>query len=249
VKYDVDSNGIARVTLNRPDKFNALNVNLIEDLYSVFEEIGQKTGIKVIVVTGAGANFCAGGDVEYIRNHDSLEARDWGLLVKSAFDLVANIEIPVIAAINGLALGGGCELALACDIRVASEKARFGQPEILLGFIPGAGGTQRLARTVGPSRAKELIMTGRFIQSDEALRIGLVDRVVAEDSFESEITEMATKIASMSAPAIRIAKAVMKNVQDVPIEVGLQNEILGYAVAFASSEQKEYTDKFLNRKK
>ncbi|NPV93238.1 MAG: hypothetical protein HPY50_20950 [Firmicutes bacterium] len=245
----VEDNGTARLTLNRPDKFNALNRDLVTDLISTLEEVKKNQNIRVLIVTGAGSAFCAGGDIDGMISLGSLEARDWALFVKSAFDMVASLEIPVIAAINGPAIGGGCELSLACDIRIASEKARFGQPEIMLGIIPGAGGTQRLARVIGPSKAKEVIMTGRTIRPDEALRIGLIDKVVKHELLDGEVTDLAGTIAKQSLPAIRLAKELINTASDVPLEAGLQDEIKGFALTFGSKEQKEAMDNFLNRKK
>ena len=243
-----DENGVARLTLNRPDKFNALNRDLVGDLATTLEEVARNQKIRVLIVTEAGPAFCAGGDIEGMIGLGPLGARDWALSVKAAFDLVAKLEIPVIAALNGPAIGGGCELALACDIRIASEKARFGQPEITLGIIPGAGGTQRLARTIGLSRAKELIMTGRIIRPEEALKIGLIDKVVEDGQLDQEVTDLAKTIAKQSALAVRLAKSLINSASDIPLEVGLDNEVRGFALTFGSPEQKEAMESFLKRK-
>lgn len=247
VLLTMTDNGIAKIILNRPEKLNALNWDLIEQLRFSLEKVSQDRETKVLIVTGAGSAFCAGADIELMVNMSPLEARDWALFVKSAFDLVAKTEVPVIAAINGPAIGGGCELALACDIRIASEKARLGQPEILIGIIPGAGGTQRLARTVGLSRAKELVMTGRTITSEEALRIGLVDQVVPDEQLNEAVTSIANGIAKRSTVAVRLAKSLINSAFETPLDIGLHNEIRGFALTFGLPEQQQAMAHFLKR--
>ena len=243
-----EESGIARLTLNRPDKFNALNYQLVEQLKKSLEQVSENQQVRVLIITGAGSAFCAGGDIEHMSKLTPLEARDWALFVKSAFDLIARMEIPVIAAINGAAVGGGCELVLACDIRIATNKARLGQPEILLGIIPGAGGTQRLARTVGLSKAKELVMTGRTVKADEALGLGLVDQVVEIERLDEAVSTLAKRIASHSSTAVRLAKSLINSAYDNPLDNGLLDEIKGFALTFGSAEQREAMRLFLERK-
>ncbi|MCX6012080.1 MAG: enoyl-CoA hydratase-related protein, partial [Chloroflexi bacterium] len=190
---------IGKLSINRPDVRNALNKDTRLEIEQGIQELSVDNNIKVVVVTGAGDKaFCAGADIRDMKDATPLEAIESAELGKRVFNKIESLEKPVIAMINGFALGGGCELALACDIRIASDKAKLGQPEINLGFIPGYAGTQRLPRLVGKAVAKELIMIGDLIDANEAYRIGLVNKVVPADKLESTVMDMAKKLASRS---------------------------------------------------
>ena len=188
--------GLAEVTINRPQALNALNAATIEELTHCFQALEADATVRVVILTGAGGKaFVAGADIAEMLALDPVGARGFARAGQRVFSLIEALSKPVIAAVNGFALGGGCELAMACDIRLASDKAKFGQPEINLGTIPGFAGTQRLPRLVGKGRAKELLLTGDIIDSQEALRIGLVNKVVAADALVATAREMAGKIA------------------------------------------------------
>jgi 3-hydroxypropionyl-coenzyme A dehydratase len=178
-KSQIDD-GVAVIKINRPEVLNALDKEVAAELYTAIDIAGADDKIKVIIITGAGErSFCAGGDIRYVANIDPIEAERYATFMHNLLNKMENLEKPVIAAINGYALGGGCQLALACDIRIASSNAKFGQPEVTIGIPPGWGGTQRLSRIVGPAKAKELIYTGKMITAEEAERIGLVNKVVS----------------------------------------------------------------------
>jgi 3-hydroxypropionyl-coenzyme A dehydratase len=174
---------IAIITINRPEVLNAINVDVIAELSSAIDVIATDDGIKVVIITGKGErSFCAGADIRYVVNIDPIEAERYASSVHTMLNKIENLQKPVIAAINGYALGGGCELSLACDIRIASSNVKIGQTEVKIGIPPGWGGTQRMLRILGPAKAKELIFTGEMITADEALKIGLVDKVVSLDT-------------------------------------------------------------------
>jgi 3-hydroxypropionyl-coenzyme A dehydratase len=176
-------NNIAIITINRPEVLNAINVDVIAELSHAIDIVSADDSVKVIIITGKGErSFCAGADIRYVINIDATEAERYASLVHDMLNKIENLEKPVIAAINGYALGGGCEIALACDIRIASSNAKIGQTEVTIGIPPGWGGTQRMLRTLGPAKAKELIFMGKMITADEALRIGLVSKVVSLDT-------------------------------------------------------------------
>ena len=202
----VTENGICTVTINNPESLNALNSLIIEELGKVFDIIAQDNDIKVVIITGAGRAFVAGADISEMSAMNPSRAKEFGIKGSSLFRKIEKLSIPVIAAVNGFALGGGCELAISCDIRVASEKAKFGQPEVSLGIIPGFSGTVRLQKIVGLAVAKELIFTGRIVDSEEALRIGLVNFVVPADELMNKANEIAAKIAANAPQAVRMAK-------------------------------------------
>lgn len=240
--------GIAILTLNRPDRLNAFNRELIGELAAAVEEVAGDSQVKVLVITGAGKAFAAGADIDEMRSYTPLEARGWAEYVGSAFGRVADLPIPVIAAINGPAVGGGCELCLACDFRIASVAARLGQPEINLGIIPGAGGTQRLVRIVGLARAKELVLTGRLLTAREALDIGLVDKVVPPEQLMECALELARELAKKSPPAIKVAKMLLNSAWDMSLTNALDAEISNFALLFGSAEQREAMASFVARK-
>lgn len=222
VTLERGGDGVATVTLSN-GKVNALSVAVLGRLGAVASELTTDPA-RVVVVTGGPRLFAAGADISEFRPGDTARTRKIGAAFLAALDAVAAIPSPTIAAVSGFALGGGCELALACDLRWASSRAKFGQPEILLGIIPGGGGTQRLARLVGPSRAKDLVLSGRQVDAEEAFRIGLVDAVIPADSFEEEVATRAAALAAGPAEAMRLAKAAIDRGLAVGLDEGLRIE-------------------------
>ena len=214
IKYEVKES-IAYVTVNRPQALNALNMDVLGELYDVFSTIEKDADVKAVVLTGEGRAFVAGADIAQMYELSPIEGREMMTLGHKVMNLIESIEKPVIAAVNGFALGGGCELSMACDIRIASEKAKFGQPEVGLGIIPGFGGTQRLARLVGKGMAKYLIMSAETIPASEAYRIGLVEKVVAPEELLPEAEKLAKTIASKAPVAIGSAKTAINNGYDM----------------------------------
>ena len=241
---------IGILKLNRPQALNALNSKVISEMISALDEIEKGVMPKVLIITGAGEKaFVAGTDIIEMEKLSSFEARGFADDARKAIDKVAGLNRPVIAAINGFALGGGCELAMACDIRIASEKAKLGQPETGLGIIPGSGGTQRLPRLVGPSKAKQLIFTGELIDARTALEIGLVDKVVPPDLLMEEAKKMAATIASKPRVALALAKSAINKGLDMDLQDGLSYEIECFAQCFATEDQKEGMRAFSEKRK
>ncbi len=240
---------VALVTVNRPDKMNALNVRTREEILAVFKEFEQDASVRVVVITGSGEKaFIAGADIGEFTGKSPLETRE--MMQKSrAFDAMEDFPKPVIAMINGYALGGGCELAMSCDIRIASTKAKLGQPEIKLGIIPGGGGTQRLPRLLGEGKAMELILTGDMIDAEEALRLGLLNHVVAPDQLEAKTMEIANRIAEMSPVALRMAKKSVKNAARLGLATGLEAETDLFILCFTSDDKEEGIRAFLEKRK
>ena len=232
--------GVAVVTLNRPEALNALDLETIEALHSRLRELAHDDEVRVVVVTGAGDRaFAAGADIKYMRGLSVLEARRWGGLGHACALLLETMRKPTIAAVNGFALGGGCELALACDLRYAAGNARFGQPEINLGLIPGWGGTQRLARTCGLGFAKELILTGRAIDAAEALGRGLVNAVFEPAELMERTMETARLLASKSPLALAQAKEAVNLALQGSQEANLTQEASLFAILFSSGDARE----------
>lgn len=241
---------IAILRFNRPNVLNTLNRQVFLEIISIFDEIQKEMAPKVVILTGSGDRaFIAGTDITEMENLSSLDAREFASLARRAIDSIENLDRPVIAAINGFALGGGCEVAIACDIRIASEKAKLGQPEINLGIIPGSGGTQRLPRLIGSSRAKRLIFTGELVDAKTALEIGLVDKVVPHDQLIDEAKRMALSIASKPTVALALAKSAINRGLGLDLRTGLDYEIECFAQCFATSDQKEGMKAFLERRK
>jgi enoyl-CoA hydratase/carnithine racemase len=228
--------GVGTIRLDRP-KMNALNEQVQEEIRAAAHEAAARDDVKAVVVYGGERVFAAGADVKEMNDmsYTDMIKRSGGL--QSAFTAVAKIPKPVVAAVTGYALGGGCELALCADVRFAADNAVLGQPEILLGIIPGAGGTQRLTRLVGPSRAKDLIFTGRFVKADEALEIGLVDRVVAPEAVYQEALEWAAQFAGAVTYALRAAKETIDHGLEVDLETGLAIERQQFAALFATEDR------------
>ncbi len=242
--------GIGIVTLNRPDKLNALNSTVYKELYNAFESIESDPEVRAVILTGAGERaFAAGSDVAEMQNMGPLEIQKFMATIRKASDFIYALTKPTIAAIPGYALGGGCELSLCCDLRIASEKARFGQPEINLGLIPGAGGTQRLTRLIGAAKAKEMIYMGDPIDAATALNLGLVNKVVPPEKLMEEAMAWATKLASKSGPVLAMAKMAINTGVDTDMASGLNMEIKCNALCFATEDRKEGMDAFLEKRK
>ncbi len=239
--------GIAWVKFHRPP-VNALNTEMVLEIEKLFDQLAIRNDISVIVLTGEGKAFIAGADIAEMSGFSPLQARVFAQNGHRALAKIAGIEKVTIAAINGFALGGGCELALACDIRVIAAGARIGQPEVNLGLLPGFGGTQRLARLVGPGIAKELIFTADAIDAAEALRIGLVNKVVNPEELIPFVTEMAKKIASKGPTAVRLAKTCINRGLDTDLGTGCAYEIEAFGLCFASGEPHEGTRAFLEKR-
>lgn len=249
VLYQTD-NGIGMITLNRPKALNALNSELLTELNGLLDEIAQDDSVKVVIITGSGDKaFVAGADIAEMQNISPLEGRAFGKFGQAIFNKLENIPQPVIAAVNGFALGGGCELAMACDIRIASDKAKFGQPEVGLGIVPGFGGTQRLPRLIGKGRAKELLYTADMINAEEAYRIGLVNRIVAADELLSTAKELAEKIMARAQAAVQLCKAAVNTGMDTDLESGIAYEAEVFGLCFASADQKEGMSAFIGKRK
>jgi enoyl-CoA hydratase/carnithine racemase len=235
VQFDVQE-GVGTIRLDRPP-MNALSTDVQREIREAAHEATQNTDVRAVVVYGGPKVFAAGADVKEMAEWSYQQMVDRSAALQAAFTAVARIPKPTIAAITGFALGGGCELALCCDLRVAGDNAKLGQPEILLGIIPGVGGTQRLTRLVGPSRSKELIFTGRFVGAEEALRIGLVDRVVAPDDVYTEAFALARSLADGPAYALRAAKEAIDRGLEVDLETGLEIERVQFAALFATQDR------------
>jgi enoyl-CoA hydratase len=242
--------GVGTVCINRPQALNALNSEVFHDLYEVFNEINTDNEVKVIIITGAGDKaFVAGTDITEMKSRSSLEIRSFAMAARKANEAVYNLGKPVIAAISGFALGGGLELAMACDLRVCSENAKFGQPEINLGIIPGGGGTQRLTRLVGMTKAKELIFTGDMIDAQTALGIGFVNKVVPNGKVMDEAKALAQKILGKGAVALRMAKTVINNGANMDLNSALDFEAECFAMCFSTEDQKEGMNAFTEKRK
>ncbi len=244
------SDGVCTVKINRPDKLNAMNMDVAKELIKTFENLGRDDGVKVIILTGEGDKaFSAGADIEYMSNispDESVEYAKLGQLVTSTVELVKQ---PTIAAVNGFALGGGCELAMSCDIRLAADTAKMGQPEVTIGIPPGWGGTQRLMRIVGIAKAKELVYTGRIIKADEAKEIGLVNHVFPLASLHEEAMKIAQKIAGNSAIGVQMSKIAINKGRNADLDTGLGIELLAWRNCFTNPDRKERMTAFLNKSK
>ena len=271
---------IAIVRINRPEALNAMNVDVISELSRIIDILAADETIKVIIITGAGErSFCAGADITYMVNIDPVEAERYATSAQAVINKIERLEKPVIGAINGFALGGGCELAMACDIRIASGNAKIGQPEVTIGIPPGWGGTQRLMRLVGPAKAKEMIFTGNMISADEAEKIGLVNKVVnlsSDDKLPPDVPrgdaakekERAAEIARIlnkklmdncmalakditknSFNAVKISKMLINRGMDSDLETGLRLEIYGWALCFAHEDRQKMMSAFLSKGK
>lgn len=240
-------NGVVIITLSREKSLNALNSAMLKELHHFFSNVHDD--IRCIIITGAGKSFVAGADIAEMANFTASEAYDFAKLGMDTFMEIEKCRAPVIAAVNGFALGGGCEISIACDIRVASTKAKFGQPEVGLGITPGFGGTQRLSRVIGPGYAKELIYTTEMIGADKAYQIGLVNHVYEPEELLDKALEMANKIASHAPKAVEYAKQSIINGSQTDIDTAMQIEKTHFGLCFATNDQKEGMDAFLNKRK
>lgn len=239
---------IGILTISRPKALNALNSNLLDELDKAIDMVANDDEIHVLIITGEGKAFVAGADIAEMKDMDVFEAREFAKKGLSVFRKIELMEKPVIAAVNGYALGGGCELSMCCDIRIASEKAKFGQPEVGLGITPGFAGTQRLPRIVGMAKAKELIFTGDTIDANEAFNIGLVNKVVSKESLMDEAISLAKKIASKGQIAVRYAKAAINRGFETDIETGQAIERDLFGLCFSTLDQKEGMEAFLEKR-
>jgi len=272
-------NDIAILKINRPEALNAMNLDVIHELTRAIDLISVDQGVKVLIITGAGErSFCAGADISYMVDIDAVTAEKYASSAQSMLNKIEKMEKPVIAAINGFALGGGCELALVCDIRIASDNAKMGQPEVTIGIPPGWGGTQRLLRIVGPAKAKELIFTGKMISAHEAENMGLVNILVTlsdedKSKIDSNIDQnndkeknaalskilnnkllersisLAKEITKNSFNAVKVSKMLINKGMDADIDTGLRLEIYGWALCFAHEDRQKMMSAFLNKSK
>lgn len=247
IKYEVNGN-IAYVTVNRPKAMNALNMDVLKELYDAFNKIDEDDNLRAVILTGEGRAFVAGADIAQMNELNAIGGRKMMRMGHKVMNLIDQIEKPVIAAVNGFALGGGCELSMACDIRIASAKAKFGQPEVGLGIIPGFGGTQRLARLIGKGNAKYLIMTAEMINADEAYRLGLVQKVVEPEALIEEAEKVAKTIASKAPIAIATAKTAINEGYDMDMKSASHFEVEAFTAAFSSEDKSEGMGAFLEKR-
>ena len=271
---------IALLRINRPEALNAMNSDVISELSRTIDIVGADESIKVVIITGAGEkSFCAGADISYMVNIDPISAEKYASSAQSVLNKIERLNKPVIAAVNGYALGGGCELAMVCDIRIASSNAKLGQPEVTIGIPPGWGGTQRLMRLVGHAKAKELVFTGRMVSADEALQLGLVNSVISLNSDDNlppeapkdnkekekerniqiakllntkllnECVNLAKQIAKNSSNAVKVSKMLINRGMDADLDTGLRLEIYGWSLCFAHEDRQKMMSEFLNKSK
>ena len=240
--------GIATITLNRPEVLNALNDKVFNELEEAVTKLAADNAVRVVIITGGEKVFAAGADISQMVNSTAVKVATGDNLAQKAFNAIENMPKPVIASISGFALGGGCELTLVADVRIAADNAQFGLPEIKLGILPGAGGTQRLPRLVGVGRAKELIFSGGYIKADEALRIGLVNKVVPADQLSMETKKMAKRFAVQGAVALRLAKSAVNEGLRMDLEAGLEYEHKCFSLLFATEDQKEGMKAFMEKR-
>jgi len=239
---------VALLTLNRPDALNALNTATLEAIVDVAAGLAADASVRAVVVTGEGRAFAAGADISEMRGKSPAEAEAFSRLGHQAFAAIESLAVPTIAAVNGFALGGGCELALSCDFIYASEKARFGQPEVALGLIPGFGGTSRLVRRVGIAWSKEIVLSGDPLKAHDALRIGLANRVFEPDELIAKALETCESIASRGPLAVASAKRVMQEGQDADIRVAHALEQSAFGAIFGSEDSAEGMAAFLEKR-
>lgn len=249
ILFDI-KNKIAIVTINRPDKLNALNSDTLDELKDCFTAIKINNEVDVTIITGAGEKaFVAGADISELSKLNTVEGKTFSERGQEVFNLIEKLGKPVIAAINGFALGGGCELALSCHIRIANEKAKFGQPEVNLGIIPGYGGTQRLTRLINSGRAAELILTGDLIDAAEALRVGLVNKICSSEELINKAVLLAEKISSKGQIAVQMALRAIVSCDDIPEMEGQNLESSLFALCCGTEDFKEGTSAFLEKRK
>ncbi|MDR3564292.1 MAG: enoyl-CoA hydratase-related protein [Negativicutes bacterium] len=241
--------GLAIITINRPKALNALNTETLNELKAAVIDSASNEATKVIIITGSGEKaFVAGADISQMRELSPLEGRKMTMLGQEVFAIIENLSKPVIAAVNGFALGGGCELAMACDFRIAAESAKFGQPEVNLGIIPGFAGTQRLARLIGRGRAKYYIFTGYMMTAQEALAMGLVDKVVAKEELLDTCKEIANTILAKAPVAVMMAKKAINHGLDMDMVSAVAYEAEAYTTCFATADRVEGMTAFLEKR-
>jgi len=248
ILYDKKDN-VAWITFNRPDKLNAQNETLLGEVVAALEKANDDDEVYVIVITGAGDRaFSAGADISMFSKWAPIDVMKWTKATRRPYEFIREIPKPVIAMVNGIAVGGGTEISIACDIIIAAENAQFGQPEISVGVIPGGGGTQMLPRLVGEKKAKELILTGDFISAEEALQLGLVNKVVPKEKLREAVDELVGKLKSKSPAILKFAKLAVNKSLETPLSVGIQSEGDLFALCFGTEDQKEGAKAFLEKR-
>ncbi|MCY6485675.1 short-chain-enoyl-CoA hydratase [Clostridium aestuarii] len=241
---------LAILTINRPKALNALNAETINDIDMAVDNIAKDKGIEAVIVTGSGnKSFVAGADIKEMKDMSVMDGREWAIYANGVFRKIETLNKPVIAAVNGFALGGGCEISMACDIRIASKNAKFGQPEVGLGITPGFGGTQRLARHVGMGRAKELIYTAKIVGAEEAYRIGLVNKVVEQEELMDEAKKLANSIMKNAPVAVRLCKQAINRGMQVDIDTAVNLEAELFGECFSTEDQTEGMTAFMEKRK
>ncbi|MEM2148135.1 MAG: enoyl-CoA hydratase-related protein [Candidatus Bathyarchaeia archaeon] len=242
--------GVATITLNRPEALNAFSEEVVNEVIRALEDVKADENIRVVVLTGAGEKaFSAGADIKAMKGMNALKARKLSQTGEKLCVALENLEKPVIAAINGYALGGGLEVAMACDLRIASENARMGQTEINIGLIPGWGGTQRLTRLIGMTKAKELVFTGKIIDAKTAEQLGLVNMVVPQDKFRETVQQFAVELAQKAPVAIKVAKALINKGAEASLDAALALESEGFGVVASSEDLQEGVSAFIEKRK
>lgn len=237
---------VALIRLNRPKELNALNLQLMTELRDALQELDNDDNVRAIIITGNEKAFAAGADIKQMAGRTAIDMLQIDQF--SIWDGIRRTRKPIIAAVSGFALGGGCELTMLCDMIIASETARFGQPEIKIGVMPGAGGTQRLTRAVGKARAMEMVLTGKFISAEEAYQFGLVNKVVPVELYLQEAVKLAKEIAQMSPIAVQLAKEAVNKSYDSSLQEGLYFERKNFYMLFASEDQKEGMNAFIEKR-
>jgi enoyl-CoA hydratase len=242
--------GIATLTVNRPQAMNAMTLATLQELAEAVRELTASSEVRVVIITGAGSKaFIAGGDIAMLRELDPCGARDLALFAQKTYNAIEQSPKPFIAAVNGYALGGGCELAMSCDIRIAADSARFGQPEINIGTLPGFGGSQRLPRLIGKGRALEMVLTGEMIDAQEAWRIGLVNKVVSAEELMTAARALAMKLVTKSMVALTFCKEAVHNGMEMDLSHACQYEADLFGLSFSTADQKEGMSAFLEKRK
>jgi len=244
------SEGIATITMNRPEALNAFSAEVVSEILQAIEDVKVDESVRVVVLTGAGEKaFSAGADIKAMKGMNALKARELSQMGERLCNALENLEKPVIAAINGYALGGGLEVAMACDIRIASENARMGQTEINIGLIPGWGGTQRLTRLIGATKAKELIFTGKMIDARTAEQLGLVNMVVPQDKFRETVRQFALELAQKAPVALKVAKALINKGAEISLDAAIALEREGFGVVASTEDLQEGVSAFIEKRK
>ena len=244
------SEGIATITLNRPEALNAFSKEVVDEVLQALEDIKNDENVRVIILTGAGEKaFSAGADIKAMRGMNALRARELSMMGEKLCGAFENLEKPVIAAINGYALGGGLEVAMACDFRIAVENARMGQTEVNIGLIPGWGGTQRLTRLVGKTKAKELVFSGKMIDAKAAEQLGILNLVVPADKFREAVRQFALELAQKAPVAIKVAKALINKGADISLDAALALEREGFGVVASTEDLQEGVSAFTEKRK